>query len=162
MQVQLTSIKRYRMPGGPGGSLPRGSHRSVRAQLRHTAPQVTVSLREDRPNGQFVVLGAETLAGLQPCGPKGRDDWNVVPTTAARCAGLGHTASAGPGNCRSLHSRSSALATSDSRPWIAPSPAGVGSPGTTSRCGAERADDGTSSSSVAPPICPSWTDPSRA
>jgi hypothetical protein len=27
------------MAGGPGGLLPRGSHRSVRAQLRHTAPQ---------------------------------------------------------------------------------------------------------------------------
>ena len=62
------------LPGGPGGSLPRGSHRSVRAQLRHTAPQVTVSLREGRPNGRFVVWGAETPSERPPCGPRERDD----------------------------------------------------------------------------------------
>jgi very-short-patch-repair endonuclease len=37
-------------PGGPGGLLPRGSHRSERARLRHSARQDTVSLRDHRVN----------------------------------------------------------------------------------------------------------------
>ena len=55
--------------GGPGSLPPRGSHRSVRAQFGHTAPQVTASLR-GRPSGQLAVLAAGTLSRSRPFGPR--------------------------------------------------------------------------------------------
>ena len=73
------------LPGGPRGLLPQGSHKSVRAQLRHTARQVTVSLRAGKLNGLLAVSKAGMLSRLPASDPSTKDDWNVVPTTCAKC-----------------------------------------------------------------------------
>jgi hypothetical protein len=83
----LTSWSRpcWAHPGGPGGLLPRGSHGSGLAQLRHPARQVTGSLRVGTLSGQRAVSQVGTLSRSPPSGPSTKDDWNDVPTTCARC-----------------------------------------------------------------------------
>src|SRR5664280_2972135 len=73
------------VPGGPRGLLPQGSHKSVRAQLRHTARQVTVSLRAGKLSGLSVVSKAGMLSRSPASGPSLEVGWNVVPTTCAKC-----------------------------------------------------------------------------
>jgi hypothetical protein len=76
---------RDRLPGGPRGLLPRGSHGSGLAQLRHPARQVTGLLRVGTLSGRSAVSQVGTLSKSQPSGPSTKDDWNDVPTTCARC-----------------------------------------------------------------------------
>ena len=56
------------MPGGPGGSLLRGSHRSGRAGFPHPARRVTGSLH-DRRSALHAPAEAEILSEAGSCGP---------------------------------------------------------------------------------------------
>ncbi len=61
-----------------------GLHKSVLAQLRHTARQVTVSLRAGKLSGLLAVSKAEMLSRSPASDPSTKDDWNGVPTTCAK------------------------------------------------------------------------------
>src|SRR4030065_562432 len=65
-------------PGGPGRSPAQGSHRPVRAQLTHTVPRVTVSLRSVHRLDDHRCRERVTLQELAEAGRRNR-----TPSAAA-------------------------------------------------------------------------------
>ena len=74
-------------PGRPGWFPTQAPHRSVLAQLTHTAPHFKLSLRDGTPSGRPPLAGADNAPAIGTSAPRGlrrRDDVGQAISSKAR------------------------------------------------------------------------------